>query len=79
MLAELRIEFAELRYRQRTAEARRFQQERLYINTHKDDDKYKSDAKCKAKFEDDNIKTMNEFRDLRGQVEMFEEILKAYR
>lgn len=79
LLAELRIEFAELRFKQRKWEARRKQQERIYINKYKNDTDFKSDTKCKAKFEDDYAKEIMRFRDLRWEVEMFWEILLAYK
>jgi hypothetical protein len=63
--AELNIELADLRFKFRKNEARRKQQERLYIDKYKDDDLYKSDAKCKAKFESDNTYKMFKFRILR--------------
>lgn len=79
LLAELRIEFAELRFKQRKWEARRKQQERIYINKYKNDTDFKSDTKCKAKFEDDYAKEIMRFRDLRWEVEMFWEIIIAYK
>ena len=77
--AELNIELADLRFKFRKNEARRKQQERLYIDKYKDDDLYKSDAKCKAKFESDNTYKMFKFRILRWEVEHFEWILESYR
>lgn len=79
LLAELRIEFAELRFKQRKWEARRKQQERIYINKYKNDTDFKSDTKCKAKFEDDYAKEIMRFRNLRWEVEMFWEIIIAYK
>ena len=65
VFAELNIELCDLRFKFRKNEARRKQQERLYIEKYKDDNLYKSDAKCKAKFEADNIDKMFKFRILR--------------
>jgi len=79
LLSELRIEFAELRFKQRKWEARRKQQERIYINKYKNDSDFKSDAKCKAKFEDDYANEIMRFRNLRWEVEMFWEIIIAYK
>lgn len=79
LLAELRIEFAELRFKQRKWEARRKQQERIYINKYKNDSDFKSDTKCKAKFEDDYANEIMRFRNLRWEVEMFWEIIIAYK
>ncbi len=78
LLSDLRRIKADKKLRVRNAEARRKQWQRIYINTYKDDKLFKSDNKCKSKFEDDHQKEILKFRNLRWEVEWEEEIIECF-
>jgi len=78
LCSDLRIIVWKLLMRVNNWQARRKQQEAIYVDTLKNDTTYKSDKKCKDKFELDNADKMMEFRLMRGTLLFLEQALIAY-